>query len=207
MQICLEGMEESGGHFWRSWAQEEETYIGHLTKQNANKCHDNLDRKPWKKRKNVYDSKLQTFEDTLQWMLSWRQAATWLWVYFSSYHSPVILDDIIDDNFTVEEFEVSIRKFNRSKADGIGELQPEHLKYGGSLWLKQMFWAFATFEQVPPSVLVSIIRPIYKGKVKDPHSYRGISISSVLMKVFEYKTTFQNHISCQDAIFATQEAI
>ena len=74
-----------------------------------------------------------------------------------------------------------------------------------------------------------MICPIYKGKGKDLlycHSYRGITITSVLMKVFEYtilnrllpalqkfghpsltQTAYQKHISCQDAIFATQEAI
>ena len=83
--------------------------------------------------------------------------------------------------------------------------------------------------EVPPSLLTGMICPIYKGKGKDPlscHSYRGITITSVLMKVFEYtilnrllpalqkfghpsltQTAYQKHISCQDAIFATQEAI
>ena len=85
------------------------------------------------------------------------------------------------------------------------------------------------FQQVPPSLLTGIICPIYKGKGKDPlscHSYQGITITSILMKVFEYtilnrilpvlqehghpsltQTAYQKHISCQDAIFAMQEAM
>ena len=146
--------------------------------------------------------------------------------------SKMNFDDIIDDNFSVEEIEVSIRKLKTDKAGGIDRLQSEHLKYAGpllTLWLKQIFCAFTQLEQVPPSLLTGMICPIYKGKGKDPlscHSYRGITITSVLMKVFEYtilnrllpalqkfghpsltQTAYQKHISCQDAIFATQEAI
>jgi hypothetical protein len=58
-----------------------------------------------------------------------------------------------------------------------------------TLWLTQIFSAFIQFEQVPPSLLTGIICPVYKGKGKYPlscHSYRGITITSVLMKVFEY---------------------
>ena len=106
--------------------------------------------------------------------------------------SKMNFDDIIDDNFSVEEIEVSIRKLKTDKAGGIDRLQSEHLKYGGpllTLWLKQIFCAFTQLEQVPPSLLTGMICPIYKGKGKDPlscHSYRGITITSVLMKVFEY---------------------
>ena len=141
-------------------------------------------------------------------------------------------DNIIDEEFTIEEIEVSIKKLKPKRAGGIDGLQSEHLKFGGpllNLWLKQIFCAFIKLEQVPPSLLTGIICPIYKGKGKDPlscHSYRGITITSVLTKVFEYtllnrllpvlqesshpaltQTAYQKGISCQDAIFATQEAI
>ena len=68
-----------------------------------------------------------------------------------------------------------------------------------------------------------------KVKSKDPfncHSFRGITRTSVILKTFEYlllericpilqanghpllmQTAYQKHNSCQDAIFATQEAI
>ena len=79
-------------------------------------------------------------------------------------------DDIIDDNFTVDENETSIRKLKRSKAGGHDGLSSEHFKFGGpllTLWLKEMFCAFSRLEQVPPSLLIGIICPIYKGKGKD----------------------------------------
>ena len=141
-------------------------------------------------------------------------------------------DDIIDDDFTIEEIEASIKKLKPGKAEGIEGLQSEHLKFGGpllTLWLKQIFCAFIKLEQIPSSLLTSIICPIYKGKGKDPlscNSYRGITITSALTKVFEYtilnrllpvlqdschpaltQTAYQKGISCQDAIFTTQEAI
>ena len=94
-------------------------------------------------------------------------------------------DGIIDDEFSVEEIEAALRKLKLRKASGIDGLQPEHLKLGGSLlilWLKQIFNAFAQFEHVSSQILTGIIKPIYKGKGKDPlccNSYWGISITSV----------------------------
>ena len=141
-------------------------------------------------------------------------------------------DNILDEDFTIEEIEASLGKLKPGKAGGIDGLQSEHLKFGGPLltiWLKQIFCAFIKLEKLPPSLLTGIICPIYKGKGKDPlscHSYRGITITSVITKVFEYtildrlipvlqdsghplltQTAYQKGISCQDAIFATQEAI
>ena len=47
-------------------------------------------------------------------------------------------DDIIDDNFTAEEIEESIRKLKGNKAGGIDGLLPEHHKYGGPLLVVAM---------------------------------------------------------------------
>jgi len=131
----------------------------------------------------------------------------------------------------VEETEASLRKLKCGKAGGFDGLQLEHLKYSGpllTLWLKQIFCAFAHFEYVPSSLLTGLIRPIYKGKGKDPlscHSNRGIIMTPVVMKVFEYtflteySRFFKEMVirllpklliestSHQNAIFATQEAI
>ena len=54
-------------------------------------------------------------------------------------------DDIVDDNFAVEEVELALKKLKTRKAGGLDGLQPEHLKYGGALltlWFKQIFNAF-----------------------------------------------------------------
>ena len=94
---------------------------------------------------------------------------------------------------------------------------------------KAIFNAFIQFEHIPACILTGITRLIYKGKGKDPfncHSFRGITIISVIMKTFEYvllerilpvlensshpfftQTAYRKCSFCQDAIFATQEAI
>ncbi len=54
-------------------------------------------------------------------------------------------DDIVDDDFSVEEIELALKRLKCSKAGGIDGLQTEHLKFGGpclALWLKQIFCAF-----------------------------------------------------------------
>ena len=99
-----------------------------------------------------------------------------------------------------------------------------------SHWFKQFFCAFPNFACIPSSLLTGIIRFIYKGKGKGPplscHSYGGITMTSVVMKLFEYtslyrillifqgnghlpltQTAHQKHISYQDALFATHKAI
>ena len=124
--------------------------------------------------------------------------------YAHAHYVPHLeLDDIIDDN------EVSIRKLKTDKAGGIDGLQSEHLKYGGpllTLWLKQIFCAFTQLVQVPPSLLTGIICPIYTGKGKDPlscHSYRGITITSVLMKVFEYTIATQQTTASSSKVWSS----
>ena len=97
-------------------------------------------------------------------------------------------DGITDDEVTTEEIQAALRKLKPRKARGIDGLQSEHLIHGGPLilWLRQVFNAF---ECVPPCILTGIIQPIYKGKGKDPlccDSYRGISITPAIMKLFEY---------------------
>ena len=101
-------------------------------------------------------------------------------------------DDIIDNDITTEEIQVALRKLKPRKASGVNGLQSEHPKHVGHLlilWLRQVFNAFIAFECVPPCILTGIVQPIYKRKTKDPlscDSYRGISITPAIMKLFEY---------------------
>jgi len=98
----------------------------------------------------------------------------------------------VDDDFTIEEIQAAMKRLKPAKAGGIDNLQAEHLLYGGPLlpvWLRQVFNAFISFECIPSDILTAIIQPVYKGKVKDPlscNSYRGISITPVIVKLFEY---------------------
>ena len=145
------------------------------------------------------------------------------------YHlSRMNCDGIIDDDFTTEEIQATMKKLKPGKARGIDGLQAEHLIYGGPLitiWLRQVFNAFISLECVPSCILTGIIQPVYKGKGKDPlscESYRGISTTPAVMKLFEYallerillvlqenghphiaQTAYRKKVSCQDAIFAS----
>ena len=68
--------------------------------------------------------------------------------------------------------------------------------------------------------------PVYKGSRKDPGSYRGVTLSSVIAKVLEIlvldrlqilfleagvphpnQSAYQKRVSCANVIFSTQEVI
>ena len=114
----------------------------------------------------------------------------------------------------------------------LNSLDPEHICFGGEtlrLWLKKIFNRIIALEQIPSTLNEGLIIPVHKGKGKDPfkpESYRGITLSSVISKLFEIillrrlspileevgvpdfaQTAYQKGISCADAIFATQEAL
>ena len=77
------------------------------------------------------------------------------------------------------------------KSAGHDLLQPEHLKHGGEalkIWIQQVCNAIVELESVPNSLKLGIVTPIYKGGGKDPldtNSYRGITLTPMLAKVFE----------------------
>ena len=96
------------------------------------------------------------------------------------------------------------------------------------LWLKKIFNRIISLEQVPMSLNEGLIIPIHKVKCNNPFqagSYRGITLSSVISKLFEIilrrlsplleeagvpdfaQIAYQKGLSCADAIFATQEAL
>lgn len=66
---------------------------------------------------------------------------------------------------------------------GIDSISVEHLKYRGEwlkVWLKQSFNTILSLEEIPPCLKISFIKPIYKGRGRDPlltNSYRGIAHS------------------------------
>ena len=109
---------------------------------------------------------------------------------------------------------------------------PEHIIYGGTsinLWLKHLFNRILSCETILYCFKQGITTPIYKGKGRNPlirSSYRGITITPVMAKLLEYillervkpvlsssghpclyQTAYQEGLSCEEAIFSTQEAI
>ena len=96
-------------------------------------------------------------------------------------------DQILDTDITVEEIEGAIRTLKRGRSRGADGLNSEHLIYGGPifmLWLKKIFNAIISLEEVPTCFKEGIVIPVYNGKGKDPlltSSYRGITLSSSIM--------------------------
>ena len=140
-------------------------------------------------------------------------------------------DGILDTDIEGEEVEVSIRHLKRNHAGGPDALSPEHLKYSGPIfrnWLCQIYKHICHLERIPQCFKHGIVIPAYKGKGRDPllkKSYRGITLTSVLAKVFELvlmerisplledagvpqisQTAYKKGVSCKDSIFASQEA-
>ena len=138
----------------------------------------------------------------------------------------------LDVTFDVEEVDAVLRKLKCGKTAGHDGVQAEHLKYGGpilSKWLLQVCNAVTVLEQVPHTLKLGIITPVYKGGGKDPldrNSYRGITLTSVFAKVLESllltrlqchltsrgvphtnQTAYRRGISCAEAIFSTMEVI
>ena len=107
-------------------------------------------------------------------------------------HSPVetLPEAII---FTPEDVTSVILSLPKNKASGPDCLSMEHLIYAPistlSIILAKLFSAILELHYVPKSFCSSTILPLFKGGSKnptDPGSYRGISLSSNLSKVFEH---------------------
>ena len=131
-------------------------------------------------------------------------------------------DQVIDDDIDIEE----------TKSGGLDGLKVEHFKYGGEhlkLWLKKVFNRILALEDIPQCMKDGLVIAVYKRQGENRlllNSYRGITISPVLCKIFEtillqrlspilhdagsphmLQTAYQKGVSCMDAIFATQEAL
>ena len=138
-------------------------------------------------------------------------------------------DPILDVPFSVDEIEDAIKKLKCGKSAGPDGILSEHLIYGGyklRIWLTNIFNAIIT---VPECFTEAIIVLLYKGKGKTPlltSSYRGISLTTIVSKLFERimlnrclpvlqdaniphctQTAYQAGISCSDPTEFVQEAI
>ena len=141
-------------------------------------------------------------------------------------------DPILGDSITVEEVEGAIRHLKPMCSSGADSLTPEHLKHCGSIfknWLCQLFNHLLRLEQIPTVFKHGVIIPVYKGKGKDPlsiKSFRGITVSSVISKTFEFvllerivpfledssrpqltQSAYRKNVSCVDSIFASHGAV
>ena len=100
-------------------------------------------------------------------------------------------ENILESEIGIEEVEFAIRRLKKNRAGGADNISPEHLKFSGPvfrIWLCYIYNSICQLECIPQCFKDGVIIPVFKGKGKDPlqtKSYRGISLTSVLAKVFE----------------------
>ena len=131
-------------------------------------------------------------------------------------------DQVLDTPFTIEEIENAVKKLKAGNGGGFDGLQPEHIKYVLLIWLQRIFNGIILLEDIPPSLKVGVTIPVFKGKGCDPlnpNNYRGITLTSVIVKCLEIailsrlspilqekgfphcaQTAYRHDISCADAI-------
>ena len=97
-------------------------------------------------------------------------------------------DDILDREIDSAEISRCLRKLKNNKTGGSDGLVGELLKYGGSGMvdlLQQLFSVIWHEEMVPPQWREGLIVNLFKkGDKEDPGNYRGITLLSVVGKVF-----------------------
>ena len=108
--------------------------------------------------------------------------------------------------FTVSEVETSIQKLNSGKSPDEYGLCAEHFKFGKDIiseHITPVFNQILEQKSVPASLKTGILTPVIK-KDKDSclvNSYRGITVTAVMGKLFEYclleKLNFTNQSELQ----------
>ena len=144
----------------------------------------------------------------------------------------VNVETVLDIPFIAEEIETAIKRLKVGKAGGDDDIQPEHIKFGGhqlTVWLLQICNSIVDLEDIPSTMKMGVLCPLYKGGGKDPletGSYRGIALTSVWAKLLEIlilqrllpimedldlphinQTGYRKGNSCADAVFASLEVI
>jgi hypothetical protein len=111
-------------------------------------------------------------------------------LYETQLLGPQYIEEL-DCDFTKEEIRESILKMKNSKATGFDGIPAEMWKMfctmkEGIEILVEMFNKVKKGKGFPDDWKIAIIYPIYKGRGKrgQPGNYRGISLSSVLCKIY-----------------------
>ena len=97
-------------------------------------------------------------------------------------------DDILNAEIDSDEIRGAIKKLRAGKSAGYDNILCEMLKCSSDLivpYLRIIFNEIFRTGKFPKKWSMSIVVPIYKkGDRNDPNSYRGISLTSILSKVF-----------------------
>ena len=86
-------------------------------------------------------------------------------LFKSSLHNE---DFVLDYEIEMEEVVAAVKGMRNGKSSGTDGISAEHLKHGGPgicAWLKRIFNSIIILESIPPSLIHSLIFPIFKGKV------------------------------------------
>ena len=95
------------------------------------------------------------------------------------------------DEFSLLEVQQAVSAAPLGKSPSPDGIQAEHLRHGGYpliLFLTRIFNAILVTGRVPASFACGYVIPLLKSTDKDPSipsNYRGISLTSVVGKVFE----------------------
>jgi len=133
-----------------------------------------------------------------------------------------------DSDISLEEVSFAIRKLKIGKSAGVDEIRSEFLKSSGEagiMWVHRLVNAAWKSGTVPEDWSSAIIAPIHKkGSTKDCNNYRGISLLSIVGKLYasiierrvrelveplldENQCGFRPMRGCQDQIFCMRQII
>lgn len=132
------------------------------------------------------------------------------------------------EGFSADEIAAAVHKLKWGKAAGLDEIRTEYLKCSGAIgvqWLHRIFNTAWRSGVVPSDWTGAVISPIHKkGNTMDCNNYRGISLLSVVGKVYssllekrvrviveplldENQSGFRPMRGCQDQIFCLRQLI
>ena len=91
---------------------------------------------------------------------------------------------------SVEEVQQALNKLKLNKAADTLDITGEHLIFGGDatvLFLRNLINYVFQRKQVPEALKEGLVTPIFKkGEKSDPANYRGITVTTVILKVIEH---------------------
>ena len=96
-------------------------------------------------------------------------------------------DDVLNKDITIEELCSCIKRLKRGKSPGIDGILPDMImiKDGGELVKQSLLWLFnincMLAGHFPERLSVGLITAVYKS---DMSNYRGITVGSVIAKLF-----------------------
>ena len=143
---------------------------------------------------------------------------------FSKYN---IYEDT-DNMFSLEDIEQALSRLKKGKASGIDNISAEHLLYAHPclvVSLKILFNLMLAHGFVPDDFGSGLLIPILKDSNADAaccDNYRGITLSCVISKVFEYALLskycslfntddlqfgFRNGVGCSDALYTVKSVV